>query len=365
MWPRIPIARPDIGEAERILVSRAVESGWISSKGPYVQQFEKEFAEYIGTQHGIATNSGTSALHLALAALDVGHQSEVVVPSLTFVATANCARYLGAKTVFADSHPAYWCVDPRDIERKISKKTGAIMVVHLYGHPCDMDPIMEIAKKRRIPIIEDSAEAHGAEYKSRRVGSFGEIGCFSFYGNKIITTGEGGMCVTNDLKLAEKMRMLRQHGTDPQRPYWHNIVGFSYGMTNLQAAVGLAQLRRIGQLVETKRRIAGKYGKWLQESSEITHPPEMVWAKSVYWMYSILLKNERTRNDVMNSLHHKGIETRPFFHPIHKLPPYRTRNRCPVAESLSMRGVNLPSGPCITDHELRSVCSTVREALPR
>lgn len=360
---RIPVAKPDIGQEEMENVIEAVRSGWISSKGPFIQKFESEFATYIGTKHGIATSNGTVALHLALTALGIGKGDEVLVPTLTFIAVANSVSYTGATPIFVDSHPCYWCMDPSDVERKITERTKAIITVHLYGHPCDMEPIMKLTREHQQYVIEDCAEAHGAEYKGRRVGSFGDISCFSFYGNKIITTGEGGMCLTNDEELAEKMRVLRDHGMDPKRRYWHDFVGFNYRMTNVQAAIGVAQVKKIEKLIARKRQVARMYAQLLPQGSNLTLAPEMPWAKNVYWFYSILMKSNQVRETIIKYLDKQGIETRPFFHPMHSLPPYHRALDLPISVRLSGRGLNLPSGPKITDEEVQHVAALLGQAL--
>ncbi len=361
MEKRIPLTEPDIGNSELENVVKAVKSGWVSSKGQFIEEFEKEFSSYIGAKHGITTSNGTTALHLALSALGIQRGDRVLVPSLTFVASANAVTYTGAKPVFTDSHPQYWCIDPAKIEKAIDHKTKAIQIVHLYGHPCDMDELTTIAEDKDVSLIEDCAEAVGAEYKGKRVGSYGTVSCFSFYGNKIITTGEGGMCVTDDDELAEKMRTLRDHGMNPQKKYWHDIVGFNYRMTNLQAALGVAQLEKIELLVRKKREIASTYRR-LMQGWNITASPEMPWAKSVYWLYSVLVKRS-FRDQIIKYMHDRNIETRPFFHPLHTLPPYRTGVSLSVAEDLSARGINLPTGTKLTVEEIERVANALESAL--
>ena len=358
---KIPVAEPYIGEEELKNVIEAVKSGWISSKGKFIEVFEREFAKYCGVRYGVATANGTVALHLALKALGIVKGDEVIVPSLTFVATANAVTYCNAKPVFVDSHPEYWCIDPEKIEKKITKDTKAIIVVHLYGHPCDMDWIMDLAEDRGLYVIEDSAEAHGAEYKGKKTGSFGDIACFSFYGNKIITTGEGGMCITNNEELAEKMRVLRDHGMSRERKYWHEVVGFNYRMTNLQAAVGVAQLKKLDEFIKKKRQIAKWYSEELKELEEkglVRLHPEMKWAKCVYWMYSMLIEDKAkvSRNELMKKLKNMGIETRPFFVPMHLLPMYNSGERLPIAEDLAERGLNLPSGASLKREQIEFIC---------
>jgi len=361
---RIPIAEPEIGDEELQNVMEAVKSGWVSSKGPFIEEFEKGFSSYIGVKHAVATSNGTTALHLSLVALGIGRGDKVLVPSLTFIAPANAVTYTGAEPIFVDSHPEYWCMDPSKIEEKIDGQTKAIMVVHLYGHPCDMDEIIRIAENHGLQVIEDCAEAHGAEYKGRKVGSFGLITCFSFYGNKIITTGEGGMCLTNNEELANKMRILRDHGMNPSKRYWHDIIGFNYRMTNLQAALGVAQLKKIDLLIDKKRRIAIEYKKLLQNLPAVTPAPEMSWAKSVYWLYSVLVKGA-LRDKIIKHLERQAIETRPFFYPMHILPPYKQGLTLPVAEKLSAMGINLPSGPQLSRDQTRNVVESLSDVLGR
>ncbi|MCW3132482.1 MAG: DegT/DnrJ/EryC1/StrS family aminotransferase [Candidatus Methanospirare jalkutatii] len=365
---RIPVAEPYIGDEELKNVIEAVKSGWISSKGKFIEEFEREFAKYCGVKYGVATANGTVALHLALKALGIGKGDEVIVPTLTFVATANAVTYCGAKPVFVDSHPEYWCIDPEKIEEKITPRTKAIIPVHLYGHPCDMDQIMEIARNYSLYVIEDAAEAHGAEYKSKKVGSFGDISCFSFYGNKMITTGEGGMCLTNNEELAERMRNLRDHAMSKNRKYWHETIGFNYRMTNLQAAVGVAQLKKLDEFVEKKRQIAKWYAEELKEFEEkrlIRLHPETEWAKCVYWMYSILIENKAkvNRNELMKKLEDMGIETRPFFVPMHLLPIYNSNERLPIAEELAKKGINLPSSVTLTEDIIVGIAKTINSEL--
>jgi perosamine synthetase len=358
---KIPIAEPDIGSEELANVTEAVKSGWISSKGPFIEKFEETFTKYLNLKNGVSVSNGTVALHLALAALDISSGDEVIVPTLTFIAPANAVRYTGAVPVFIDSNPDYWCLDPEKIEEKITRKTKAIIPVHLYGHPCNMEPISEICRKHGLLIIEDCAEAHGAEYKNKKVGTFGTISCFSFYGNKIITTGEGGMCLTDNEELAEKMRMLRDHGMSPERKYWHEMIGFNYRMTNLQAAIGVAQLKRLDKFIEKKRKIAKIYNQSLKDVKELILPPEMPWAKNVYWMYSLLVKNTGriSRDCFIKKLADSGIDSRPFFYPIHTMPPYKENVAYPIAEKLSQEGLNLPSSVKLSEDDLKKIVNAL------
>lgn len=358
---KIPMSEPHLGEEELNNVMEAVKTNWISSNGHFITDFENGFSKYIGTRHAVAVNNGTSALHLPLLALGIGKGDKVLVPSLTSIACTNTIAYTGAEPIFVDSTKDYWCIDPKDIEKKIDSKTKAIMVVHIYGHPCDMDPIMEIADKHGIPVIEDCAEAHGAEYKGRKVGTFGKVASFSFYGNKIITTGEGGMVLTSDKELAEKMMILRNQGTKPEykNKYYYDMIGYNFRMTNIQAAIGIAQLKKIDRLIELHRRVARTYNELFKDVSEIVTHPEMQWAKNVYWYYSILVKSE-VRDRLSAVLNGAGIETRPFFYPIHMLPMYnKNKVTLPVAEELGFRGINLPSGVALTEDDISRVAHAV------
>ena len=362
---RIPVANPDIGSEEEELVVQAIRSGWISSQAPYVKQFEKEFAEWLGVKHAIAVSNGTVALHLALLALGVGSGDEVIVPDLTFASPANMVVLTGARPVFVDVTREYWCIDPKDFRRKITRRTKAVIVVHLYGHPADMDEVLEIARENNIYVIEDCAEAHGAEYRGRKVGTFGDIATFSFYANKIITTGEGGMVVTNDDELADKIRLMRDHGMRPR--YWHIVLGFNYRMTGLQAAVGIAQLRKIGKLLERKRRIAMIYEEVLNDVSGIELHPKMLWANPSYWLYSILVDEKKcglSRDKLMEKLEKRGIETRRFFYPLHSMSAFNEYSSegdaYPISTYLSEHGLNLPSGPRISDEEVAYVARVIK-----
>jgi len=365
---RYPIVEPEIAEEELENVVEAVKSGWVSSKGNFIQEFEESFSKYVGVKYGIATSSGTAAIHLALATLGIGQGDEVIVPDLTFAATINAVIYTGAKPVIVDITPDYWCIDPIMIKKNITSHTRAIILVHLYGHPCDIDAIMEVAEKYDLYVIEDCAEAHGAEYKGRKVGSYGHISCFSFYGNKIITTGEGGMCLTNDEEITEKMRILRDHGMNPKRRYWHDIIGFNYRITNLQAALGVAQLTKINRFVEEKRRIAKTYAEELVSIKGITLHPEMSWAKCVYWLYSILIDDRKlvmTRDNLAERLKIEGIETRNFFYPLHEMPPYKRYARFvyPVSSSISNQGLNLPSGIRLTEEDIVYIARKINKII--
>jgi len=359
----IPVAEPRLGQKELDYVTDCIASGWVSSKGKYVSRFETTFAEFCGCQYGVATFNGTIALHLVLAALNIGPGDEVVVPSLTFVSTANAVTYTGAKPVFVDSELETWNIDPKAIEAAITPRTRASIPVHLYGHPVDMDAINAIAEAHDLIVVEDAAEAHGACYKGRQAGSLGRAAIFSFMGNKIITTGEGGAVVTNDQALAERCFFLENHARYPDNPYWHLEIGFNYRMTNLQAALGLAQLEQIDEFIAIRRRNAAHYMARLREVAGITCPPQAPWAENVYWMFAPLIEPEfgLDRDTVMGRLREKGIESRPFFYPIHTMPMYNTGQSLPVAESLSARGINLPSGTNLTEEQIDYICQALIE----
>ncbi|MDP3184549.1 MAG: DegT/DnrJ/EryC1/StrS family aminotransferase, partial [Anaerolineales bacterium] len=351
----IPISEPLLSGNELAYVNDCVRSGWVSSLGKYIPEFEQGFADFCGVRHGIAVSNGTAALHLALVALGIGPGDEVIIPTLTFIATANAVRYTGATPVFADSEPETWNLDPQDVARRITPHTRAIIPVHVYGHPANMAPILDLAKQHNLHVIEDAAEAHGARYQGKRVGSLGEINAFSFYGNKIITTGEGGLLTTDEDALAEKVRFLRDHAMSPEKRYWHTEVGFNYRMTNLQAALGVAQMERIEEFIARKRWIAESYNQGLREVAAIRLPPEAPWATSVYWMYSILLNKDfpLSRDEVMARLRQQNIDSRPFFYPIHVQPPYKADISLPVAENLSRRGINLPSAVTLSEEDIQ------------
>ena len=364
----IPVAEPVLVGNEKRYVMDCLESNWISSNGKYIKRFEDEFAALCGAEHAISCSNGTVALHLALLALGVGSGDEVVVPTLTFVSTANAVAYCGAKPVFVDSEPETWNIDPKLIEAKITARTKAIIVVHLYGHPVDMDRVMEIAGRHGIAVIEDAAEAHGALYKGRPVGSIGDIGTFSFYGNKVLTTGEGGMVVTNNARFAADIRLRRGQGMDPERRYWFPTIGYNYRLTNIAAAIGVGQLEKIEWHLERRREIAEAYALCLTDMPWVSLQPEMSWARNVYWMNSLVLDEQASisRDALGLRLADDGIETRPFFVPMHELPMYRqeeTKNSFSVAERLSRQGLSLPSAASLQIEQVEWICDRILAAL--
>jgi len=364
----IPICVPTLGKKELDYVADCIKSNWISSKGQYVDEFERRFAEYCGCKYGVTTTSGTTAIHLGLLSIGLKRDDEVIVPSFTMIASVLPIIYCGAKPVLVDADPETWCMETAQIEKKINAKTKAIMPVHIYGHPCKMDIITEIARDRGLHVIEDAAEAHGAEYKGRKTGSIGDIGCFSFYANKIITCGEGGMIVTDNEEIAETARSLKNLSFPKgERTYLHRAVGYNYRMTNMQAAVGLAQLERIGEFVEMRRRNAKMYNDLLGNMDGITLPVEKEWAKNVYWMYSILIQPQfrKTRDQLVTRLKEKEIETRPFFIPMNTQPVFQDMRlfgveSYPVSEELSQKGLNLPSSSGLSERQIHEVCDAIK-----
>ena len=359
----IPIAEPLLKGNELKYISNCIKTGWISSLGKYVIEFEKGFSRFCGSSYGVSTSNGTAALHLALKTLGIGLDDEVIVPTLTFVATANAVVYTGAKPIFVDSETFTWNIDPQKIEEKITNKTKAIIVVHLYGHPCDMEPILDIARRYKLYVVEDSAQAHGAKYKGRTVGSIGDISCFSFYGNKIITTGEGGMIVTNNIEWYKRSCFLRDHSMSKNRRYYHPEIGYNYRLTNIQAAIGLAQLERLTRILLIREKINNLYNHLLCDVKGISLQPRAEWANRVCWLYSIVVEKDfsLSRDELILQLNKKGIDTRPFFIPMHMLPPHKTDQDFPVAEGLSEKGLNLPSSIALKDREIEFICNAIKK----
>ncbi len=359
----IRVAEPVLDGNEADYVMNCIQETWISSRGKYIEQFEQMLAEYCQVKDAVVTNNGTTALHLALVACGIGEGDEVILPTLTYVATANSVRYCNATPVFVDSEPKYLNVDVRKLERAITPRTKAIMTVPLYGHPVDMDPILEIADRHGLMVIEDSAEALGAKYRGRPVGSLARCSTFSFFGNKLITTGEGGAIVTDDVELGKYMRFLRGQGVDPNRRYWHPEIGFNYRMTNVAAAIGVAQMERIEEHLERRKQVANWYFERLQNHEDILQLPYAAhWAEHSYWMYTVLLQPhvEVDRDEWMEELALQGIETRPVFYPVHWMPAYqRYGGNFPIADQCSSRGVNLPTHGKLTEADVDYVCTTV------
>jgi perosamine synthetase len=356
---KIPIYQPALTGREREYVMDCLDSTWISSKGPYLARFEQGFAEAIGVAHAAGVCNGTAGLHLALVALGLGPGDEVIVPTLTYIASVNAITYTGATPVFVDSLADTWQMDPEDVRRKLTPRTRAILVVHLYGHPCDMDALGAIAAAHGLLLVEDCAEAIGTRYHGRHVGGFGAVGVFSFFGNKTITTGEGGMVVSDDPSLHERLVHHRGQGLAEHREYWHDVVGFNYRMTNLCAAIGLAQLEQLDRFLARKRELGERYRRNLAGSG-VTSQGEDPDVTHSHWMCSILVPDAGQREPLREHLAGAGIETRPLFQPAHTMPIYpRPAQRYPVAEDLGRRGISLPSWPGLTDQQVDLICGEI------
>ena len=375
----IPVNEPRLGKREEELLLDCVRSGWISSAGKYIEEFENGWAAYCGRRYGIAVSNGTAALQVAVACLRLKPGDEVIMPGFTIISCALAVIYNGGVPVLVDSDARTWCMDVKRVREKITPRTRAIMPVHIYGHPVDMDPLLNLAKEHNLAVIEDAAEAHGAEYLSgrntnssawRRCGSFGDVSCFSFYANKLVSTGEGGMVLTDDPELADRARSLRNLCFQPDRRFYHEELGFNFRLTNIQAALGVAQLERMDQIVAHKRSMGQTYNALLSNIDGLQLPVEEPWAKNVYWMYGVVI-SEKTGIDVTElarRLKGRQIETRPFFLGMHEQPILRERGlfkeeEYPVTERLARRGLYLPSGLALTDQQIQKVAEVMHEVL--
>lgn len=357
---KIPVYQPSLRGRERDYVLDCLDSTWISSKGKYISEFEQKFSSYTNVKHAACVSNGTVALHLALVILGIGPGDEVIVPTLTYIASVNAITYTGAKPIFVDSERETWQMDPQDVARKVTSRTKAIMAVHLYGHPCKMDELVMLAKQHGVFLIEDCAEAFGTLYKDQHVGSFGDIGTYSFFGNKTITTGEGGMVVTNDETLHSRLVHYKGQGLAAHREYWHDVIGYNYRMTNICAAIGLAQLERASEFIQRKREIAAFYKEHLAGLPVEFHEQAENSFHS-YWMSSILVRNAAQRDPLRQHLADSGVETRPVFYPVHTMPMYADRyQRHIVAEDIGWRGINLPSWPDLTDSSVQEICESIK-----
>lgn len=366
----IPVSEPWLADNVMPLVRECVESGWVSSEGRFIDAFERKWAEYCGAEFGVAVSNGTAALQVAVAALKLEPGSEVIVPSYTIISCIIAIIEAGCVPVLVDCELDTWCLNVDEVEAKITPRTRAIMPVHMFGHPADMRRIMQLAAKHRLFVVEDAAEAHGAEVEGRRVGGIGDLGCFSFYANKIITTGEGGMVVTRDAALAERLRSLRNLGFRKDRRFLHTEIGHNYRLTNLQAAVGVAQVENIARHIEQKRWMAARYREGLAGLAEVSLPVERAWAKNVYWMYGLVLADDVPfdATEFARRLREHGIDTRPFFLGMHEQPALHDRGlfkgeRYPVSERLARRGLYVPSGLRLTQAQIDRVCAAVRTVL--
>ena len=375
----IPVNEPLLGEHELEYLTECVQTGWISSAGRFIEEFEKNWAAYCGMKYGIAVSNGTTALQVAVGCLDLEPGAEVILPSFTIISCAMAIVEHGLVPVLVDCDSRTWCMDVSQIEARITDRTRAIMPVHIYGHPVDMDPLLELAKKHNLAVIEDAAEAHGAEYLSGRngascswkhCGGMGHLSTFSFYANKLITTGEGGMVLTNDLVLAEKARSLRNLCFRPERRFFHTELGFNYRMTNMQAALGVAQLERFEQIIAKKRWMGEAYTERLREIPGLQLPVEESWAKQVFWMYGLVLDESRDMDatEFAQRLDKQGVQTRPFFLGMHEQPVFRDRGlfigeQYPVSERIAKQGLYIPSGLALTNEQLEETCNAVKKVL--
>ncbi len=376
----IPVNEPLIGEKEIENALECLRTGWISSAGKFLEAFEEAWASYCGMRYGIAVSNGTTALQVAVGCIGLEPGDEVIMPSFTIISCAQAVTLNGGVPVLVDSDPRTWCMDTRQLADRITPRTRAIMPVHIYGHPVDMDAVLSLAEQHGLLVIEDAAEAHGAEYFSRcttpggtwrRCGGMGDISVFSFYANKLITTGEGGMVLTNDPKIAERARSLRNLCFRPERRFYHTELGYNFRLTNLQAAIGLAQIERMPEIIQKKRWIGETYTRRLQHIPWITLPVEEPWAKQVYWMYGLVL-DKSTGMDASafaGRLRSAGIETRPFFLGMHAQPVFMEQGlfkeeHYPVAENLACQGLYLPSGLALSEAQLDEVCRAVENILP-
>lgn len=354
---KIPIYQPTLIGNEKKYVIDCLDTNWISSKGAYINRFEEAFAIYLEAKHAVGVCNGTVALHLAMLALGIGKGDEVITPTLTYVASVNAISYVGAAPVFCDSEESGWQINPDLIEAKINSNTKAILVVHLYGQSTNMAKIMSLAKKHNLFVIEDCAEAIGTEFNGQKVGTFGDIATFSFFGNKTITTGEGGMVVTNDETLAERCKHFKGQGLAFHREYWHDVIGYNFRMTNIEAAIGLAQLENIDFFINEKQRVANTYIENL-DLSKFEYQRKTEFSFHSYWMFSILVKDRSKRDLYRSHLKGNGVETRPLFYPVHTMPMYSVKyEKFTVAEDLGWRGINLPSYPTLKNEEIGEICS--------
>ncbi len=362
---RLPIAEPCLNGKELDYVVDAVSSTWISSTGKYILEFEDKFAKYCGVQYGVATSNGTTALHLALVTLGIGPGDEVIVPDITFAATINAVLYTGATPVIVDIEEESWCIDPAEIEKALSPRTKAIIPVHIYGQPCDMESIMKIAHDNNLYVIEDCAEAHGAEYKGKKVGSFGDIACFSFFGNKVITTGEGGMCITDNEEYARQMKLYRDHGMSKERKYYHEVIGFNYRMTNIQAAIGVAQLEKIDEILKNRQKLEDLYREKLKDVKGIfLQKNDIPNRKKITWLVTVYASTVDMKVQCFKYMNQENIDIRPFFVPLSQMEIYKKYTfsntiSCKIAEL----GFNLPTTYRMYESDVMRVVNILNNTL--
>lgn len=362
--PHVSLAQPQLNGNEYKYLMDAFLSTWISSTGKYVTMFEEEFSNYCGVKYGVATSNGTTALHLALVALEIGLNDEVIVPDMTFAATINAVLYVGAIPVIVDIEEDSWCMDPDKIRNAITPRTKAIIPVHLYGQVCDMGEICSIAKENSLYIVEDCAEAHGAEWDGKKVGSFGDISCFSFFGNKVVTTGEGGMCITDSEVLAQKMQILRDHGMNRKRKYYHEVIGFNYRMTNMQAAIGVGQLEHIDEILAWRKALEDVYmAKFTGIPKIVMQRRDLSQREKITWLVSILVP-EDCRDRILKEFQKRGIDARAFFIPLGDMDLYKKyATDCAVSKRISKCGINLPTTAEITETAVEKIVDIIKEQI--
>tara|TARA_Y100000389_G_scaffold167531_1_gene172786 strand:- start:33474 stop:34910 length:1437 start_codon:yes stop_codon:yes gene_type:complete len=352
----IPLMEPSLQGNELDYVTDCIKTNWISSQGAYVQLFEKKFEDMYPGMRALAVSNGTVALHLALYAYGIGHDDEVIIPNITFVSTASSVLHCNAQPVFCEIDESSWCIDVKQVEKLITKKTKAIMPVHLYGNACNMDVLSDLADEYKLLLIEDCAEAIGTKWKKKLVGSFGDASTFSFFGNKTITTGEGGMVLFQNAKIAEKAKILRDHGMNPNKRYWHDVIGFNYRLTNLQSAIGVAQMERLSEILDKKKKIAQSYSNKLNKISSLVTLPEQ--NSNIFhsnWLYAVILKGNINRDHIIKELLNFGIDTRPIFYPLNLMPPFksfRQSKKLDISLQISQQGLCLPSSISLKETEI-------------
>jgi perosamine synthetase len=361
----IPISQPSITQLEIDYVTDAVKSTWVSSLGKYIDRFEAEFADFCESRYAVSVSNGTVAIQLALTAHGIGEGDEVIMPNLSFIATANAVLHCNATPVFADIDEFNLCIDPKSIEALITSRTKAIMPVHLYGHPAQMDVILEIANKHGLWVIEDAAEAHGAKIHGKRVGSWGHCATFSFYGNKNLTTGEGGMITTDDEDFYNRCKYLRDHAMSKEKRYWHTAAGFNFRLTNIQAALGCAQLERIDDFMKKRQVIFDWYTKYLGKIDGVNLNNTEKWAENAYWLICLENKNWNwdTREKFMIELKKRGVDSRPFFYPMSQMPYLKDVNNTPVTDRVYQQGINLPTYYDLKEEQVKFVCDVIIQLL--
>lgn len=366
----IPVNEPLLDGREAKYVAECLRTGWISSEGRFIREFEERWAAWCGMPHGVAVSSGTAALQIALRCLDLAPGDEVILPTFTIISCVTAILEAGGVPVLVDSDPRTWCLNVDQVAARITPRTRAILPVHIYGHPADLDPIRDLARRHNLAVVEDAAEAHGATYRGQRVGGLGDLSCFSFYANKIVTTGEGGMVLARRADHAERLRSLRNLAFRRDRRFLHDEIGHNFRLTNVQAAIGLAQVERIDDLVARKRRLGRWYTERLKGLPGLQLPVEESWATNVYWMYGVVLDDEVPFDaaEFARRLRAAGVDTRPFFVGMHEQPVLRARGlfrdeSYPVAERIARRGLYLPSGMTLTEDQVDAVADAVRRVV--